>query len=241
MAQSGGDRPLVVGLSSSGVMKSRFEELYDYDVLRTTTEPTAFVVRLADPLLVLGGSQSDDVLRDDVEEQFMVRRRRGGGGVVLVQPDDLWLDWWIPRSDSRVTDDVTRNSLLAAEWWYRAVAPVLSTVPQIHGGPLQVDRALRDVCFAGAGPGELFVDGKKLLGVTQWNIREGCFLSTLIPAWPLHDIAMALREPPEGLAASLENVSTARELQILGQAEDLIDAAIAASGVKRRRNLMLLA
>jgi hypothetical protein len=60
-------------------MKSRFEELYDYDVLRTLEEPTAFVVRVADPLLVLGGSQSDDVLRDDLPEDFMVRRRRGGG------------------------------------------------------------------------------------------------------------------------------------------------------------------
>ena len=221
-------------------MKSRFEELYDYDVLRTTSELTAFVVRLADPLIVLGGSQSDDVLRDDVDDQFMVRRRRGGGGVVLVQPDDLWLDWWIPRSDSRVTDDVTRNSLLAAQWWYRALAPALPSVPQIHGGPLQVEKSLRDVCFAGAGPGELFVDGKKLLGVTQWNVREGCFLSTLIPAWPLHDISLALRESPDGLTESLENVTTARELHILGQAEDLIDAAIAASGATRRRNLMLL-
>jgi len=220
-------------------MKSRFEELYDYDVLRTTTEPTAFVVRLADPLLVLGGSQRDEVLRDSVEEQFMVRRRRGGGGVVLVQPDDLWLDWWIPRSDPRVSDDVTRNSLLAAQWWYRAVAPVLNVAPRIHGGPLQVERELRDVCFAGSGPGELFVEGKKFLGVTQWNVREGCFLSTLIPAWPLHDLAMALRETPDGLAESLGNVATARDLHILGQAEDLIDAAIAASGATRRRNLML--
>lgn len=121
-------------------MKSRFEELYDYDILRTIEEPTAFVVRVADPLIVLGGSQPDEVLRDDVDEQFMVRRRRGGGGVVLVQPDDLWLDWWMPRSDGRVGDDVTRNSLLAAEWWYRAITPVLSEVPQIHGGPLQVEK-----------------------------------------------------------------------------------------------------
>ena len=221
-------------------MKSRFEELYDYDVLRTLPELTAFVVRITDPLVVVGGSQRDEVLRDDVEDQFTVRRRRGGGGVVLVQPDDLWLDWWIPRSDPRVSDDVTRNSLLAAQWWYRAVAPALPSLPQIHGGPLQIERELRDVCFAGAGPGELFVEGKKFLGVTQWNIREGCFLSTLIPAWPLHDLTLALRESPEGLTESLSNVATARDLQILGQAEDLIDLAIAASGATRRRNLMLL-
>ena len=221
-------------------MKSRFEELYDYDVLRTLTELTAFVVRIADPLVVVGGSQRDEVLRDDVEDQFTVRRRRGGGGVVLVQPDDLWLDWWIPRSDPRVSDDVTRNSLLAAQWWYRAVAPALPSLPQIHGGPLQIERELRDVCFAGAGPGELFVEGKKFLGVTQWNIRDGCFLSTLIPAWPLHDLTLALRESPEGLTESLSNVATARDLQILGQAEDLIDLAIGASGATRRRNLMLL-
>lgn len=221
-------------------MKSRFEELYDYDVLRTLEEPTAFVVRVADPLLVLGGSQSDDVLRDDLPEDFMVRRRRGGGGVVLVQPDDLWLDWWIPRSDPRPSEDVTRNSLLAAEWWYRALSPVLSSAPQIHGGPLQIEKSLRDVCFAGSGPGELFVEGKKLLGVTQWNVREGVFLSTMIPAWPLHDLSTALRNVPDGLTDALDRVVTARDLGILGRAEDLIDTAVAASGVARRRNLMLL-
>lgn len=221
-------------------MKSRFEELYDYDILRTIEEPTAFVVRVADPLIVLGGSQPDQVVRDDVDEQFMVRRRRGGGGVVLVQPDDLWLDWWIPRGDGRVGDDVTRNSLLAAEWWYRAIAPVLAEVPQIHGGPLQVHKSLRDICFAGSGPGELFVGGKKFLGVTQWNVREGCFLSTVIPSWPLHDVALALREVPEGLNEALADVATARDLGVLGQAEDLIDEAIRVSGVAKRRNLMLL-
>jgi hypothetical protein len=221
-------------------MISRFEELYDYETLRTIQESTAFVVRVAEPVVVLGGGQRDDVVLDDIEERVMVRRRRGGGGAVLVQPDDLWVDWWLPRPDSRLSTEIPRNALLAAEWWYRSLVRVLETVPKIYGGPLSVERELKDVCFAGAGPGELFIDDRKVMGVTQWNVREGCFLSTLIPAWPQDPIRTALRQIPTALDAALTKVTTARELGILGQAEDLIDDAIRASGVSRRRNLMLL-
>ena len=234
------DLSRLVGLSATGVMNSRFEELYDYDTLRTIPESTAFVVRVAEPVLVLGGGQRDDVLHDDVDEHCMVRRRRGGGGAVLVQPDDLWVDWWLPRPDSRLSTEIPRNALLAAEWWYRSLVRVVESVPKIYGGPLNVARELKDVCFAGAGPGELFIDDRKVLGVTQWNVREGCFLSTLIPAWPQNPIRDALRVVPDDLDTALSNVTTARELGILGLAEDLIDDAIRASGVERRRNLMLL-
>jgi len=41
---------------------SELEELYDYDVLRRVKEPTMFVVRLEKPTLVLGSSQSVDLL-----------------------------------------------------------------------------------------------------------------------------------------------------------------------------------
>lgn len=221
-------------------MNSRFDELYDYETLRTIRESTAFVVRVAEPVLVLGGGQRDDVVVDDVDQGLMVRRRRGGGGAVLVQPDDLWVDWWIPRPDSRLSTDIPRNALLAAEWWYRSLARVLDTVPKIYGGPLLAPRELKEVCFAGAGPGELFVDERKIMGVTQWNVREGCFLSTLIPAWPQNPILSTLRQIPEELTTALSKVTNARELGILGVAENLIDDAIRASGVSRRRNLMLL-
>ncbi|MUH58525.1 MAG: hypothetical protein F2790_05190, partial [Actinobacteria bacterium] len=99
-------------------MKSRYEDLYDYDTLRNFEEATAFIVRIDEPFVVLGGSQPDDVLRSDIDDFHPVRRRRGGGGVVLLQPDDLWIDWWIPASDPRVSDDVRRNALLPGEWWY---------------------------------------------------------------------------------------------------------------------------
>ena len=114
-------------------MKSRYEDLYDYDILRNFEEATAFIVRIDEPFVVLGGSQPDDVLRPDIDDFHPVRRRRGGGGVVLLQPDDLWIDWWIPATDPRVSDDVRRNALLPGEWWYRAMVNFLPTAPSVVG------------------------------------------------------------------------------------------------------------
>ena len=222
-------------------MTTNLDELYDYDVLRTLEVSTAFVVRLEEPTLVLGGSQPDDVLADGVAERIPVRRRRGGGGVVLLTPDDLWVDFWLPRSDERVTDDLRRNALLPAEWWYHALVNYLDAPPTVHVGGVQGDANVRVACFAGAGPGELFLHGAKLTGVTQWSVREGIFLSTLLPASDPTPLVSLLKDPADGMATALGEVHYARRLGILRHAEDIIDDVVLRSGVQRRRNLMLLA
>ena len=68
-------------------------ELYDYSALRSLNEATAFVPELTQPVVVLGGSQSSDVLEPARTSELALRRRRGGGGLVLLQPGDVWIDW----------------------------------------------------------------------------------------------------------------------------------------------------
>ena len=54
-------------------MNSFYDELYDYDVVRALSEPTALLVRVDEPTIVLGSQQQDEVLRDDAAHDFCVR------------------------------------------------------------------------------------------------------------------------------------------------------------------------
>lgn len=186
-------------------MSSEVEELYDYDAVRELSEATMFVVRLNQPTLVLGSSQRVDVLDKQHLDSLAIRRRRGGGGLVLLQPDDLWIDWWIPQGDPRWSHDVHVSSIRAGEWWRSVLDPYVGGTARVHEGSLEGDPALRVVCFAGRGPGEVFVHEKKAVGVTQWRVREGIFVSTVIHAHPSTEVVGLLREAPPGITEALDH------------------------------------
>jgi lipoate-protein ligase A len=212
-------------------------ELHDYDELRSATTALMLVVQVDRPLLVLGSSQSLEILDAVALGETPTRRRRGGGGLVLLQPGDLWVDWWIPASDDRWSDDVHVGSHRAGDWWKAALAPLLTGEISIHGGALEGDPAYRLVCFAGAGPGELFVDGRKAVGVTQWRVREGMFLSTALLNHGSAAIASYLRDVPEGLEAEL-NHHTMASLGIL-DAQELIGSLREVSSPSTYRSITL--
>ena len=184
-------------------MNDRLSELYDYDELRTEAEATMYVVRPSRPTLVLGSTQSLNLLDTEQVGDVPVRRRRGGGGLVLLQPDDLWIDWWIPADDPRWRSDVHASSRMVGQWWADVLTDVLDGVITVHDGPLEGDPAYRLVCFAGRGPGEVFLDDKKAVGITQWRVREGIFVSTVMHAHASNDVLRFLRVVPEGLERAL--------------------------------------
>ena len=52
------------------------------------------------------------------------------------------------------------------------------------------------VCFAGLGPGEVLLDGRKLVGLSQRRTRNGVRIQgTLYTAPPAIDLARLLRPP----------------------------------------------
>jgi lipoate-protein ligase A len=196
-------------------------ELHDYAALRRRDRASLIALSAASPLLVLGSAQDRSVLGEAAG--WRVRRRRGGGGVVAVRPGDTWVDWWVPAGDPRTSVDVRRGALAAGERWMRALRQCGVGNLALHDGPVEGRREHAVACFAGRGPGEVFVGGHKIVGLTQWRVREGALLSTIAPRRSGEDLISLLTESPPGLAEALAHAG----LDELGVDHDRLLAALA--------------
>ena len=218
-------------------MRDDVEELYDYDAVRALPTATVFVVRPAGPTIVLGGSQPLEVLDAGVGARA-VRRRRGGGGAVLLQPEDVWIDWWLPADDERWSPDVHVMSQRVGEWWCDVVSARVEGDVAVHRSALGGNPAFRVACFAGRGPGEVFVDDRKAVGLTQWRVREGVFVSTVMHAHSSARLLETFRDVPQGLGEALNHHVTS-SLGLDG--DELTSALIIRSGPITVRHLLLIA
>ena len=116
--------------------------------------------------VVLGSTQSDAVVAPGTPAV----RRRSGGGAVLMEPGGLvWVDVFVPADDPLWERDVGR----AFGWLGAAWAAAVGGAAVAHAGPLVTTPWSRLVCFAGLGPGEVTVDGVKVVGISQRRTRAG--------------------------------------------------------------------
>ena len=122
-----------------------------------------------DVAVVVGSAQRVMPTVDGIQ---VVRRRSGGGGV-LVGPDEvLWIDVLLPREDPLWNDDISRSgNWLGAAW--RAALADMDVGATVHFGPMVTTRWSETVCFAGVGPGEVLVGGRKVVGISQRRNRRG--------------------------------------------------------------------
>ena len=147
-----------------------------------TEQRVATFFRAVTPTLVLGSSQRADSVdaaaasRAGIE---IVRRRSGGGGVLLLPDEFVWLDLEIPASDELWTDDVGKAMWWVGELWCTALGAQARSAA-VHRGRLIRTRWSADVCFAGAGPGEVLVGGAKLVGVSQRRTRDAARFQSMI-------------------------------------------------------------
>ncbi len=132
--------------------------------------PTAWVVEATTAAVVLGSTQPADAVAPG--EPWV--RRRSGGGAVLVEPGELvWVDVFVPAGDPLWEADVGRAFAWLGQAWAGALADAGVAGAEAHAGPLVVTPWSPLVCFAGLGPGEVTLDGAKVVGLCQRRTRAG--------------------------------------------------------------------
>ena len=165
--------------------------------------------------VVLGSTQNQSSVDLDTCSRLGldVVKRRSGGGAVLVGPDlTLWLDVLVPREHALWDDDIGRATWWLGETWAEALAELGLTDLVVHRGGLESSTLSRVVCFAGRGPGEVFLGSAKVVGISQRRTRE----------WARFQCALSLRWDADTLAAALASETiTSDVLRGLGSSVEL--------------------
>jgi len=180
-------------------------------------DPTTRAVACCHPTrmaIVLGSTQSLDVVDATSAARLDVVRRRSGGGAVLVSPDDpVWIDVWVPAGDPLWRADVTGAFDWLGTTWAAALSRVGLPDPVVQGpAPGACTRWSALVCFGGVGAGEVTVAGRKVVGLSQRRNRAGAwFHGACVLHWDPDTLlaALALTEDERAAAASgLKAVAT---------------------------------
>jgi lipoate-protein ligase A len=133
------------------------------------------------PALVLGSTQDDSIVdavacrRAGVD----VVRRRSGGGAVLLRPGEVtWIDVIVPAGTTGWATDVHAPMVWLGQLLGRAFAGSVGagTDLVVHEGSMVSTAWSSMICFDGVGAGEVLVDGRKLVGISQRRVRHAARL-----------------------------------------------------------------
>jgi len=91
-----------------------------------------------------------------------------------------------------------------------------------HDGPMVCTPWCRQVCFAGIGPGEVTIDGHKVVGMSQRRTRAGAlFQCAALLEWDPDEMVRLLDIGEEG-AAALPSLATALPVEAEALASSLL-------------------
>jgi lipoate-protein ligase A len=145
-------------------------------------------VRPSNAALVLGSSQVPGAVdaRLAADRGVDIVTRRSGGGAVWLDDGLEWFDVVVPPDDPLAIDDVQRAFLWLGELWADVVRGFVhhGSVVETHRGRLERSPLNTLICFAGLGPGEVTIDGRKVVGLSQRRTRRyTLFQCGLLRAW----------------------------------------------------------
>ena len=155
---------------------------------------------VAQGALVLGSSQSEELVDAEMLRRQgldLVKRQSGGGAVLVVPESVVWIDVFIPRDDPLWEADVGKSALWLGKVW-QATLLEFGISAEVHQGPYQPSEWGELICFAGRASGEVFVDSKKSVGISQRRNRQGArFQTALAHQWDINDLSSLLNLSPE--------------------------------------------
>ena len=183
------------------------------------------------PAIVLGSTQPEEHIdfAEAAREGVEVARRRSGGGAVLVTAAGvLWVDLLLPAGDPLWEQDVGRSALWVGKSWAAALGSV-----GVAGATVWEERLLKTewssrVCFAGVAPGEVLVEGKKAIGVSQRRARfAALFQTAVLLEWrPAELLRLLALDPDSRRRAGAELTSAATGVPVAPA--DLVGALLSA-------------
>ncbi len=183
------------------------------------------------PALVLGSAQPADLVdldRADAAGVAIVRRRSGGGLVFVATGRQVWADLLVPRDDRLWDDDVVRAAAWVGRLWATVIGSFTTEPVTVHGGGMVADCWGRLLCFAGTGPAEVFVAGRKIVGVSQRRSRSWIRVQSMTPlrAAPGLD-AVELLALSEVERAEARSVTAARATGLRTGADAVVESLLA--------------
>ena len=191
----------------------RPRRFHDRDLL---SDPTPRVVecRSSGAALVLGSVQRFDVVDRAAlaAHGIDVARRRSGGGAVLVVPDGIvWFDVVVAGDDPRfapASGDVTKSMRWIGGHILTALGALGVDDIAMHDGPMTCSDWCRLICFAGTATGEITLEGRKLVGISQRRSRQGSRFQCAVHTEWSPDLMVALVAAPRPTVAQLPPVAT---------------------------------
>lgn len=191
------------------------------------------------PAIVVGSHQPDDWFDREAlaAAGYELARRASGGGAVLVGPSRaVWMDFLVPAGDPLWEDDVGRAAWWVGDLWADALAGAgWSGTGTVWKQAMRRSPWSPVVCFAGVGPGEVLIDGAKVVGVSQRRTRRGALFQTAaLLRWNAPEWASLLS--PAGWAATghlpqapgpaLDELQAAARALDPGRASALVSAVV---------------
>ncbi|HET9690563.1 MAG TPA: hypothetical protein VFP61_05385 [Acidimicrobiales bacterium] len=194
--------------------------------------PTRRTVRELVPTgtaVVLGSAQRpSDVDAGRVAGRgWTVARRRSGGAAVLVGPGQCrWVDVVVPAGDPLWEPDVGLGALWVGRAWVSALATA-GLEAEVWNGPMRASPWSRLVCFAGLAPGEVTVEGRKVVGVAQRRTRAGTLLQcALLERWAPAELLDVLALDPGARSTGAGDLAEAA-MGVGDAAGTIVDALLA--------------
>ena len=180
------------------------------------SERTARIVDVTRSALVLGSRQrvgSVDAGALDALNAELVVRRSGGGAVFLYPGGQMWADLALPKSDPLFDDDIRKSALTVGEVFLRLFSSLGCEELEMHTGGLTGGDVGQTICFGGLGPGELTLEGAKVVGISQRRTAQGVvFQCTVYIRYPLEETHLlmsgaGINLPEPGYALGIAQIS----------------------------------